>query len=130
MPASLFELTSSGSVVNRQARERLLVAGTDAATALTAAQCIESVITVTPTASRAYTTATGPAIIAELGDQVEVGTSFSVTIVNLAGATHPVVFTANATGVTITGVATVAALSSATFIGYVATASTVVFYRA
>jgi hypothetical protein len=52
-----------------------------------------------------------------------------VTIVNEAGATHPVVFTANATGVTLKGSGTVAAATTATFIGRVASSTTVVYYR-
>jgi hypothetical protein len=113
---------------DRALNGRTLLAATDAATALTAAQSIHSIITMTPGASRAVTTATGPEIIAELGEY-RVGSTFEVTIVNEAGATHPVVFTANATGVTLKGSGTVAAASTATFIGRVASSSTVVYYR-
>lgn len=113
---------------DRALNGRTLLAATDAVTALTAAQSIQSIITMTPGASRAVTTATGPEIIAELGEY-RVGSCFEVTIVNLAGATHPIVFTANATGVTVTGSGTVAAASTATFIGRVASSSTVVYYR-
>ena len=113
---------------DRALNGRTLLAATDAATALTAAQSIHSIITMTPGASRAVTTATGPEIIAELGEY-RVGSTFEVTIVNLAGATHPIVFTANATGVTVTGSGTVAAASTATFIGRVASSTTVVYYR-
>jgi hypothetical protein len=105
-----------------------VVAASDEATALSAAQSIHSIVTMTPGASRAVTTATGPQIIAELGEY-RVGSTFEVTIVNEAGATHPVVFTANATGVTLKGSGTVAAASTATFIGRVASSSTVVYYR-
>jgi hypothetical protein len=108
---------------------RVLLAATDAATALTAAQSINSIVTMTPSMGRAVTTATGPEIITELGDAYRVGVTFEVTVVNLAGATHAVTFTANATGVTLSGSGTVAAASTATFIGRVATSSTVVFYR-
>jgi hypothetical protein len=108
---------------------RVLLAATDAATALTAAQSINSIVTMTPSTGRAVTTATGPEIITELGDAYRVGVTFEVTVVNLAGATHAVTFTANATGVTLSGSGTVAAASTATFIGRVATSSTVVFYR-
>jgi hypothetical protein len=108
---------------------RVLLAATDAATALTAAQSINSIVTMTPSTGRAVTTATGSDIITELGDAYRVGVTFEVTVVNLAGATHAVTFTANATGVTLSGSGTVAAASTATFIGRVATSSTVVFYR-
>jgi hypothetical protein len=108
---------------------RVLLAASNADTELTAAQSIHSVVTMTPTTGRAVTTATGPAIITELGDSYRVGATFEVTVVNLAGATHAITFTANATGVTVTGLATVAANTSATFIGRVATSSTVIYYR-
>jgi hypothetical protein len=115
---------------DRAINGRTLLAATDAATALTAAQSVNSIVTMTPTAGRAVTTASGPDIIAELGNgEYRVGSSFEVTVVNLAGATHAITFTANATGVTVTGLATVAANTSATFVGRVATSSTVIFYR-
>jgi hypothetical protein len=107
---------------------RIVLAASDAATNLTAAQSIHSVVTMTPTAGRAVTTATGPAIIADM-DEFRVGSTFEVTVVNLAGATHAITFTANATGVTLVGSGTVAAATSATFLGRVASATTVVYYR-
>ena len=123
MPAlSTFELETN----------RPLVALTDAIATLTAAQTIDAIVTMTPTASRAITTPTGAEIIAGLGGTPAIGTTFELTFVNVAAATHPMVLTAGATGVTLGGVAgmaTVAAATSATFIGRVATASTVVFYR-
>jgi hypothetical protein len=124
--ASIFELEDPN--FGRLTEERTVVAGTDAATTLTAAQSIGSVITVTPTTGRTYTTATAAAIISELGANGRVGQSFELTIVNLAGATHPVTF-AGGTGVTITGGTSVAAASSATYLGRVASSTTVVFYR-
>lgn len=124
--ASIFELEAPS--FGRLSTGRTVVAGTDAATTLTAAQCIESIITVSPTAGRAYTTATAAEIITELGANAKVGQCFEVTIVNLTANTHAVTFTAG-TGVTVTGVAAVANASSGTFIGRMASASTVVFYR-
>jgi hypothetical protein len=123
MPAlSTFELETN----------RPLVALSDAAATLTVAQTIDAIITMTPTASRALTTPTGAQIIAALGDTPSVGTTFELTIVNVAAATHPIVLTAGASGVTLGGVAgmaTVAAASSATFIGRVASLTSIVFYR-
>jgi hypothetical protein len=106
----------------------VLLAGGNADTTLTAAQSVESLITVTPSTGRTYTTATAAEIISELGDSGMVGQCFEVTIVNLAGATHAITFAGGA-NVTVTGSATVAAASSATFVGRVATSSTVIFYR-
>jgi hypothetical protein len=114
---------------DRGVNGRTLLAASNADTPLTAAQSIHSVVTMTPTTGRAVTTATGPEIITELGDAYRVGATFEVTVVNLAGATHAITFTANATGVTVTGSGTVAAASSATFIGRVATSTTVIYYR-
>lgn len=124
--ASIFELEQP--TFSRLTQGRTLLAGTDAATTLTAAQSVESVITVTPTAARTYTTATAAAIIAALGDTAEVGQCFEVTIVNLAANTHAVTF-AGGDGVTVTGAAAVAHATSGTFLGRVASATTVIFYR-
>lgn len=124
--ASIFELEQAN--FGRATQGRVLLAGGNADTTLTAAQSIESLITVTPTAGRTYTTATAAEIISELGDSGTVGQCFEVTIVNLAGATHAITF-AGGTSVTVSGSATVAAASSATFVGRVATSSTVIFYR-
>tara|TARA_R110000868_G_scaffold851_4_gene6433 strand:- start:3909 stop:4292 length:384 start_codon:yes stop_codon:yes gene_type:complete len=114
---------------DRAINGRALLAATDAATTLTAAQSMGSIVTMTPTAGRAVTTPVAADIIAELADGYRVGSCFEVTIVNLAPATHAITFTAGATGVTVTGLATVAANSSTTFIGRVASATTVIYYR-
>ena len=124
--ASIFELEQAN--FGRATQGRVLLAGGNADTTLTAAQSVESLITVTPTTGRTYTTATAAEIISELGDSAMVGQCFEVTIVNLAGATHAITF-AGGTSVTVTGSATVAAASSATFVGRMATSSTVIFYR-
>jgi hypothetical protein len=109
-----------------------LVALTDGAATLTAAQTIDAIVTMTPTASRALTTPTGAEIVAAFGGTPSVGATFELTIVNVAAATHPIVLTAAATGVTLGGVAgmaTVAAATSATFVGRIASLTSVVFYR-
>lgn len=127
--ASIFELEQP--TFGRSTTGKIVVAGGNEATTLTAAQCIESIITVTPTAGRAYTTATAANIIAALGDTVKVGQTFEVTIVNLAADTHAVTFTANADPkLLLVGSGVVAAASSGTFIGRVTAADAVTFYRA
>jgi len=108
-----------------------VVAATDAATTMSAATLAGArrvVYTMTPTTGRALTTPTGAELGAAFTDEVA-GSSFEVTVVNLASATHAVTFTAGATGVTIVGVAAVAAASSATFVGVFTAADTVSFYR-
>ena len=96
-----------------------VVAATDAATvqvAATLAGAQQVVYTMTPTASRTLTTPTGAELGAAFTDE-GVGSSFEFTVVNVAAATHPIVVTAGASGVTLVGVAatfSVAAASSAT----------------
>lgn len=114
---------------------RSVTAASDAATTLTAAQTVEGVVTMTPTAGRALTTATASAIVALLGDGVQVGSSFELTVVNGAAATHAATLTAPSQGgITLggaSGMATVAAASSATYVGVVTAVGTpaVTFYR-
>ena len=111
-----------------------IVAATDAATvqsADTLAGAGRVIYTMTPTASRTLTTPTGAELGAAFTDEA-VGTAFEFTVVNAAAATHPIVVTAGASGVTLVGVAanySVAAASSATFVGVFTAANTVSFYR-
>tara|TARA_R110002126_G_scaffold151827_4_gene298957 strand:- start:22814 stop:23197 length:384 start_codon:yes stop_codon:yes gene_type:complete len=126
--ASIFELEQPG--FGRHSTGKLLVAATDAATTLTAAQSVGSIVTMTPTAARTVTTPVAADIIAELGSQAQIGQTFEVSVINLAGATHAITFTAGATGVTIVGNAVVAATGGGTFTGRIASATTVVYYRA
>jgi hypothetical protein len=117
----------------RMSSVRSIKAATDAATTLTAAETVESVVTMTPTAARALTTATASAIVTLLGDGVQVGSSFELTVVNGAAATYAITLTAGS-GITLTGasgMATVSAASSATYVGIVTAIGTpaVTFYR-
>ena len=111
-----------------------VVAATDAATtqsAATLAGAAHTVYTMTPTASRALTTPTGAELGAAFTDE-GVGSSFRFSVTNSAAATHPIVVTAGASGVTLVGVAatfSVAAASSASFIGVFTAADTVSVYR-
>jgi hypothetical protein len=116
-------------------REKVtVVAATDAATTMTAAQLAGAgrvVYTMTPSTGRALTTPTGAELGAGFTDEAA-GTSFEFTVVNVAAATHAITLTAGASGVTLGGVAgmaTVAAASSATFIGVFTAANTVTIYR-
>ena len=111
-----------------------VVALSDEASTQTAATLAANgrvIYTMTPTASRTLTTPTGALLGAAFTDEA-VGTSFEFTVVNVAAATHPIVVTAAASGVTLVGVAgtfSVAAASSATFVGVFTAANTVSFYR-
>lgn len=124
--ASIFELESPSFAVSTSSRG--VVAGTNADTTLTAAQCIESIVTVTPTTGRTYTTATAADIITALDSKAKVGQTFELTFVNLAAATHAITF-AGGTGVTISGGTSISAATSATYVGRMASATTIVFYR-
>ena len=102
---------------------------TDLAETLTAAMVVTNggLLVGTPTASRAKTIPTGTLTCAALKGYA-VGDTFDVSVVNLAGATHPLVITAG-TDATIVGVATVAAATSASFKVRVSATNTVVWYR-
>ena len=112
-----------------------VVAATDAATVQSAATLAGNgrvIYTMTPTASRTLTTPTGAELGAAFTDE-GVGSSFRFTVVNVAAATHPIVVTAGASGVTLVGVAatfSVAAASSATYVAVFTAANTVSIYRA
>jgi len=125
--ASLFELEQPS--FGRASEGKLLVAASNTAgTTLTAAQSVGAVITATPTGNRTITTATFAEIKAELGAQFKVGQTFELNIVNKAAATHALAL-AGGDGVTVEGVDSVAALSSGTFVGRIASATAAVFYR-
>lgn len=74
---------------------------------LTVAQLFNGIMVQTATAVTTTTTPTGAAISAALGADLAVGDSFDFTIINLGGAGDIITFTAGASGVTVTGQATV-----------------------
>ena len=125
--ASVFELEkpSFGRASDGKA---LVAASNTAGTTLSAAESVGAVITATPTGNRTITTATLASIKEELGAQFKVGQTFELHIVNKAAETHALTL-AGGDGVTVEGVAAVAALSSGTFVGRIASASAAVFYR-
>lgn len=119
--------------LGRTSTKKLVTAAANEATTLTADQTIGGIVTMTPSAGRALTTPTATEIVTALGDGTRVGTSFELTVVNVAAATHAITLTAG-TGITlggVSGMATVAAASSATYVGYVTNVGTpaVTFYR-
>jgi hypothetical protein len=113
---------------------RPVLAATNADTTLTAAQTVGGVVTMTPASTdKTITTPTATAILAQLGDGARVGSSFELTIVNVASATRALTLAAGS-GITLGGAAaavTVAAATSATYIGVVTATGTpaVAFYR-
>jgi hypothetical protein len=125
--ASIFELEQPS--FGRSSSGKLLVAASNTAgTTLSAAESVAAVITATPTGNRTITTATLALIKTELGDQFKVGQTFELHVVNKAAADHTLTL-AGGDSVTVEGVAAVAALSSGTFVGRIASATAAVFYR-
>jgi hypothetical protein len=119
MPSSIFELTSDLAVLEVAATKRAVKAAADEATTLTAAETVGGIVTMTPSAGRALTTPTGAQLKTYFGGPLEIGTSFELTVVNVAAATHAITLTAAASGITlggVSGMATVAAASSATYV--------------
>lgn len=119
MPSSIFELTSSVAVSPVTAKSRPVKAAADEATTLTAAECVQGIVTMTPTAGRALTTPTGAALKTFFDGRLEVGAAFELTVVNVAAATYAITLTAAASGITLGGVAgmaTIAAAGSATYV--------------
>jgi hypothetical protein len=116
--ASVFELEQP--VFDRMNASVELVAASDEATTLTAAQSVNSLVVMTPTAGRNVTTATAVAIVAELGSGVRVGTTFRIILRNQAAATHAMTLVGG-TGVTLDAdnTNTAAAASTREFIGRV-----------
>jgi len=116
--ASIFELEQP--VFDRMNASIELVAASDEATTLTAAQSVNSLVVMTPTAGRNVTTATAVAIVAELGSGVRVGTTFRIILRNQAAATHAMTLVGG-TGVTLDAdnTNTAAAASTREFIGRV-----------
>jgi hypothetical protein len=119
MPSSIFELTSDLSVQEIALSKHLVKAAANEATTLTAAECVNGVVTMTPSTGRALTTPTGAELKTYIGGPLEIGTTFELTVVNVAAATHAITLTAAASGITLGGVAgmaTVAAATSATYL--------------
>ena len=119
MPSSIFELTSDLSIQEIAVSKRPVKTVADVAVALTAAEAVNGVVAMTPATGRALTTPTGAELKTFFGGPLEIGTSFEVTVVNAAAATHAITFTAGASGITLVGaaaMATVAAATSATYV--------------
>tara|TARA_R100001129_G_scaffold133932_2_gene95297 strand:- start:448 stop:1167 length:720 start_codon:yes stop_codon:yes gene_type:complete len=97
-----------------------LVSASDSATALSAAQSVNSFVVMTPSAARNVTTATAANIVTQLGTNVKVGTTFTITLRNQASATHAMTLVGGS-GVTLDSdnTNTVAATKTRQFLGRV-----------
>ena len=119
MPSSIFELTSDLAVQEVTANKRPLLAASNEDTTLTAAQAVGGVVTMTPASTdKTITPPTAAALKTYFGGQLEIGTTFELTIVNVAAATRAITLASGVSGITLggaTAMATVAAATSATY---------------
>ena len=114
--ASIFEL---GDIPGGLLPGQITLAAPTATATLTAAQSYNSIVRGVPTAAATYTTATAAAVVAAIGGDCAIGTSFRVVVINASAGANTITV-AGGSGVTVTGVATVVQNASKEFIGYVA----------
>ena len=113
--ASIFEL---GDIPASLVPGQMVLAEPTATATLTAAQSYNSIIRGVPTAAATYTTATAAAIVAAIGGDCAIGTTFEVIVLNASAGAYTITV-AGGSGVTVSGVATVAQNASKRFIGRV-----------
>ena len=114
--ASIFEL---GDIPGGLLPGQITLAAPTATATLTAAQSYNSIVRGVPAAAATYTTATAAAVVAAIGGDCAIGTSFRVVVINASAGANTITV-AGGSGVTVSGVATVAQNASKEFIGYVA----------
>jgi hypothetical protein len=114
--ASIFEL---GDIPGGLLPGHITLAAPTATATLTAAQSYNSIIRGVPAAAATYTTATAAAVVAAIGGDCAIGTSFRVVVINASAGANTITV-AGGSGVTVSGVATVVQNASKEFIGYVA----------
>ena len=114
--ASIFEL---GDIPGGLLPGQITLAAPTATTTLTAAQSYNSIVRGVPSAAATYTTATAAAVVAAIGGDCAIGTSFRVVVINASAGANTITV-AGGSGVTVSGVATVVQNASKEFIGYVA----------
>ena len=113
--ASIFELGDiPGGLLPGQMG---LAAPTDTAT-LSTANSYNVIIRGVPTAAATYTTATAAAIVAAIGGDCAIGTTFMVVVINASAGAYTITI-AGGTSVTVSGVATVAQNASKVVLGRV-----------
>lgn len=113
--ASLFEL---GDIPGGLIPSQMKLAEPTATATLSTANSYNVIIRGVPTAAATYTTATATAILAALGDDTAIGTTFQVVVINASAGANTITF-AGGDGVTVSGVATVAQNASKVFLGRV-----------
>lgn len=113
--ASIFEL---GDIPGGLLPGQMGLAAPTATATLTAADSYNTIIRGVPTAAATYTTATAAAIVAAIGGDCAVGTTFMVVVLNASAGANTITI-AGGSGVTVSGVATVVQSASKVFLGRV-----------
>ena len=113
--ASIFEL---GDIPSGLLPQQMGLVEPTATATLTAAQSFNGIIRGVPTAAATYTTATAAAIIAAIGGDCAVGTTYTLVVLNASAGANTITV-AGGTGVSVSGVATVAQNASKVFLGRV-----------
>ena len=113
--ASIFEL---GDIPGGLLPAQMGLAAPTATATLSAANSYNTIISGVPTAAATYTTATAAAIVAAIGGDCAVGTTFMVVVLNASAGANAITI-AGGTDVTVSGVATVAQNASKVFLGSV-----------
>jgi hypothetical protein len=113
--ASIFEL---GDIPGGLLPGQMGLAAPTATATLSAANSYNTIIRGVPTAAATYTTATAAAVVAAIGGDCAVGTTFMVVVLNASAGANTITI-AGGTDVTVSGVATVAQNASKVFFGRV-----------
>ena len=114
--ASIFEL---GDIPGGLLPGQMGLAAPTATATLSAANSYNTIIRGVPTAAATYTTATAEAIVAAIGGDCAVGTTFMLVVLNASAGANTITI-AGGTDVTVSGVATIAQNASKVFLGRVA----------
>ena len=113
--ASIFEL---GDIPGGLLPGQMGLAAPTATATLSTADSFNSIIRGVPAAAATYTTATAAAIVAAIGGDCAIGTTFMVVVINASAGANTITI-AGGTGVTVSGVATIVQNASKEFLGRV-----------
>lgn len=113
--ASIFEL---GDIPGGLLPGQMGLAAPTATATLSTANSYNVIIRGVPAAAATYTTATAAAIVAAIGGDCAIGTTFMVVVINASAGANTITI-AGGTDVTVSGVATVVQNASKVFLGRV-----------
>ena len=113
--ASIFEL---GDIPGGLLPGQMGLAAPTATATLSTANSYNVIIRGVPTAAATYTTATAAAIVAAIGGDCAIGTTFMVVVINASAGANTITI-AGGTGVTVSGIATIVQNASKEFLGRV-----------